>query len=110
MVVGSFFTENIKDGAKAAEIGDYITLKRERYNKFDISAVAVYNRRGIKLGYIAKGQNAAVANVMDSGMAECYGIITSLNKKRSSVGILAELYFICDDDNFMRIQYIIQRS
>ena len=110
MVVGSFFTENIKEGAKSAEVGEYVTLKREKHNKFDVSAVAVYNRRGIKLGYVAREQNAAVANVMDSGLAECYGIITSLNKKRSSVGMLAELYLICDDDNFMRIKYIIQRS
>ena len=111
LIVGSFFTENINEGAKASEIGDEIVLKRERYNKFDVYAVAAYNHRGIKLGYVSKHQNTAVSNIIDSGMvSECYGIITSLNKKRSSVGMLANLFYVCDDDDYLRLIHIIQRS
>lgn len=110
MIVGSFFTDDIVHGAKAVEVDDHVTLKRERYNKFDVSAVAVYNLNGIKLGYLAKGQNAAVANVMDSGMAECFGIIRIVNKKRSSVGMMADIFFTCNDDDFYKLRYIILRS
>ncbi|MBR6645076.1 MAG: HIRAN domain-containing protein [Clostridia bacterium] len=111
LVVGSFFTENINEGAKASEIGDEITLKRERYNKFDKKAVAVYNHRGIKLGYITRHQNTAVANIMDSGMvSECFGIIQSLDKRRTSVGMLASIYYVCEEKDYIKIIYIIQRS
>lgn len=111
LIVGSFFTENINEGAKASEIDDEIVLKREHYNKFDRHAVAAYNHRGIKLGYVSKQHNTAVANIMDSGMvSECFGIIKSLDKRRTSVGMLANIYYVCEEDDYMKIIYIIQRS
>ena len=74
-------------------------------------AVAVYNHRGIKLGYITRHQNTAVANIMDSGMvSECFGIIQSLDKRRTSVGMLASIYYVCEEKDYIKIIYIIQRS
>ncbi len=111
LIVGSFFTENINEGAKASQIDDVIYMKRERYNKFDRYAVAVYNHRGIKLGYVSRQHNTAVANIMDSGMVnECFGVIKSLDKRRSSVGMLASIYYVCEEKDYMKLIYIIQRS
>lgn len=110
IIKGSHFTDNIKDGAKACRHKDIVILKREKYNEFDRFAVAVYNQKGIKIGYISREESAAVANVMDSGMAECFGMIVYINKKRESVGLLANLFFNCEDRDIERVKLIIQRS
>ena len=67
--------------------------------------------RGIKLGYISRNESAAVANVMDSGFAEeCFGEITYINKKRESVGLLADCFFRCEDRYIERLKRLIEES
>ncbi len=109
-ISGSFYTDDIKRGAKSASIGDSIELRREKDNKYDLSAVAVYNEKNIKLGYISKRENAAVAKVMDSGKAYCFGKISHVNIKRSSVGLAARLFFMCDDEHVAELKNIIQQN
>lgn len=48
--------------------GDALTLVREPTNPYDANAVRV-EWRGLKLGYIPRAQNAAVARQMDGGAA-----------------------------------------
>lgn len=108
-ITGSFFTNDISRGAKAIGIGDEITFKRENYNAYDVHAVAAYNDRGIKIGYVSKKENAAIAHIMDSGKAECYGNIVYVNFKRSSVGMLADIFYVCEKEDEAEIADIIQQ-
>ncbi len=111
MITGSYYTDNIKEGAKACRHKDTVFFKREPFNEYDRMAVAVYNQKGIKLGYISRNESAAVANVMDSGFAEeCFGEITYINKKRESVGLLADCFFRCEDRYIERLKTLIEES
>ena len=59
------------DGAavlRSLRAGDRLELVRELANPYDASAVRV-EWRGVTLGYVPRGDNAAVARQMDRGVA-----------------------------------------
>jgi hypothetical protein len=56
---GEFFWEELT-------LGDQLQLSREPDNPYDENAVAIY-REGIKLGYLPRVENIAVARMMDKG-------------------------------------------
>ncbi len=48
-------------------VGDGVTLRREPANAHDRRAIEVFDGAGRKLGYVARGDNSAVARMMDAG-------------------------------------------
>jgi len=46
--------------------GQPLRLVRERRNRHDHRAIAIY-RQGVKLGYVPRGDNPVLANLMDDG-------------------------------------------
>ena len=47
--------------------GDPVRLVREPDNPHDRRAIEVWDEDGFKLGYVARGDNSAVARMMDAG-------------------------------------------
>ncbi len=108
-ITGSFYTDDIANGAKSLHLEEKVFFEREENNAYDINAVAVFNDRGIKLGYVSRKENAAVASIMNSGKAEIFGVISYMNVKRSSVGILADLFYVCRaEDEYIVKDIILQ--
>lgn len=62
------------------KIGDRLDLIREPENKYDTRAVRV-ERRGKKLGYVPRRENADIARLMDSG-SKLEARITRLTESR----------------------------
>ena len=48
------------------QVNDSLMLKRERNNQYDDKAIAVY-WQNLKLGYIPRDENAALAQMLDRG-------------------------------------------
>lgn len=61
---------------------DELQLTREPDNPYDASAVAVYNRKGQKIGFVPRKQNSQLAAEMDRG--ECF--IAYLSDSRLEYG------------------------
>ena len=49
------------------EIGHFLVFKREPQNPHDTLAIAVFDEKGRKLGYVPKAKNEVLARLMDSG-------------------------------------------
>jgi hypothetical protein len=67
----SFFIAGFKhwDGAFALpnlKVGQKLKLKPEPDNPYDPNAIAIY-RKGTKLGFVPRGQNAVMAQLMHFG-------------------------------------------
>ncbi|MBA2920229.1 hypothetical protein GON01_00825 [Sphingomonas sp. MAH-20] len=50
-------------------VGDPVQLRREPTNRYDSRAIEVLDRKGRKLGYIARVDNSAAARLIDAGEA-----------------------------------------
>lgn len=59
--------QDIDETAKKLRFGDRLQLEREPRNHHDKNAIAVYTTDSVKLGYIPKSENYALAKIMDSG-------------------------------------------
>lgn len=51
----------------ALRVGQPLQLRREPDNKYDIYAIEVYTKKGVKLGYVPKQLNQVIATLMDQG-------------------------------------------
>ncbi len=67
-LVGMFWRDDRADLKKSIHIGSELDIVRENDNKYDKNAVAVYNKRGHKLGYISRFQNEELASLLDDGL------------------------------------------
>ncbi len=63
-VVGMDFISGIEEVLSKIGVGDYIHLMLEPDNRYDRNAIAVMFR-GDKIGYIPRGQNEVLANLMN---------------------------------------------
>ncbi len=48
-------------------IGDFLVLKREPKNPHDPLAIAIFDEKGRKLGYVPQAKNEVLARLMDNG-------------------------------------------
>jgi hypothetical protein len=58
------------DAARAVDalsVGDPVQLRREPGNRYDSRAIEVLDRKGRKLGYVARIDNSAAARLIDAG-------------------------------------------
>lgn len=90
----------IRDNTEKA---DELTLKREYDNKYDEFAVAVYDVYGNKIGYLEKGANEQTAFYMDNG-CECIAVVSDIDKKSATVGIMADVFCITDKESMIRLK------
>lgn len=94
-ITGIFQTGRRRAIRDNTEPGDELTLRREYDNKYDEFAVAVYDRYGNRIGYIERRVNEEIAFCIDSGH-ECVAIISDTDKTGATVGILADVFCVCD--------------
>ena len=90
----------IRDNTEKA---DEFSLKREYDNKYDERAVAVYDRYGNKIGYLEKNENEETAFYLDSGY-ECIAVVSDIDKKSATVGIIVDVYCISDTENMKELK------
>lgn len=67
-IAGSQYQDNIEDIVKELTFGDGLKLVREPENPHDHKAIAVNTLNGVKLGYIPRSENHALAEIMDNGI------------------------------------------
>ena len=64
------------------EIGDFLILQRETENPHDVNAVEIYTKSMAKLGYIPRGKNEAITNLLGVGFS-LYARIKSMGEVKS---------------------------
>ncbi|ATS92247.1 HIRAN domain-containing protein [Stenotrophomonas phage DLP4] len=64
-IVGSVHHKGAREAVLELRTDEVLTLRRERANKFDSNAVAVYDACGQMLGYIPRQDAPAIAKVLD---------------------------------------------
>ena len=102
-VVGIYHTGKRRFIRDNTEKEDELTLKREYDNKYDEFAVAVYDRYGNKIGYLEKKENEETAFYLDSGY-ECIAVVSDMDKKSATVGIVVDVYCISDAENMKALK------
>ena len=102
-VVGIYHTGKRIAVRDNTEIGDEFALRRDYDNKYDTSAVAVYNRYNDRIGYLEKRENEETAFYLDSGY-ECVAVVSDIDKKSATVGIVADVFCISDKENMQRLK------
>lgn len=68
-------------------IGDALELRREPDNPYDANAVAVYDSKGLKLGFLPRRSNPPVAKLMDEGRSVTAEIVGVLNGEEDEDGL-----------------------
>lgn len=66
-VAGTTYRENIEEIAEWLETGANLRLQREPENKFDPSAIAVYDAQNNILGYVPRAKNEVLARLLEAG-------------------------------------------
>lgn len=66
-VAGTTYRENIEEIAEWLDAGANLRLQREPENKFDPSAIAVYDAQNNILGYIPRAKNEVLARLLEAG-------------------------------------------
>lgn len=90
-IAGSGFIENLRGADESTSVGDKIELIREPLNQHDTNAIAIYNKTGIKLGYIPKKYNVIPAQLIDSGK-ELFARLYSKRKYTHVLGMSIEIF------------------
>ena len=102
-VVGVYHTGKRRMIRDNTEKEDEQKLKREYDKKYDEFAVAVYDRYDNKIGYLEKRENEETAFYMDSGY-ECIAVVSDIDKKSATVGIVVDVYCISDTENMKELK------
>jgi len=95
-IAGSGFIENLREADESTSVGDKLELIREPLNQHDINAIAIYNKSGIKLGYIPKKHNVIPAQLMDCGK-EVFARLYSKRKYTHVLGMSIEIFVKMSD-------------
>ena len=90
-IAGSGFIENLRGADESTSVGDKLELIREPLNQHDTNAIAIYNKSGIKLGYIPKKYNVIPAQLMDCGK-ELFARLYSKRKYIHVLGMSIEIF------------------
>src|SRR5690554_6401852 len=67
IVAGFFYYQGSMSPHDIVDVGDFLTLKRERDNAYDNYAVQVFSESGKKLGYVPKTYSKAVSQKISEG-------------------------------------------
>lgn len=66
-IAGTTYRENIAEIAETLKAGATLSLQREPENKFDPSAIAVYDSENNILGYVPRAKNEVLARLLEAG-------------------------------------------
>lgn len=66
-IAGTTYRENIAEIAENLKSGADLRLQREPENKFDPSAIAVYDSENRILGYVPRAKNEVLARLLEAG-------------------------------------------
>ena len=66
-VAGTTFREDIAEIEPELQKDELLVLKREPYNEHDKLAIAIYDKRERRIGYIPRKNNEILARLMDAG-------------------------------------------
>ena len=66
-IAGTSFRPAIAEIEHELVIGAKFRLQREPQNKFDESAIAVYDEKNNHLGYVPRAKNEVLARLLDAG-------------------------------------------
>lgn len=90
-VVGIYYRSDKEAILADLKEGDKLFLKRESDNEYDSMAVAVYDSRDRKMGYLPKESNTFMATMMDSGQ-DFIGRLFSFSKSQQNANIAIEIF------------------
>ncbi len=93
-LVGMYWLEDRAKLKRSIAIDSAVEIVRENDNKYDKNAVAVYNSRREKLGYISRFQNEELASLMDDGL-KFTGEVKKIKVK--TTGASAIIAIFCTD-------------
>ncbi len=93
-LVGMFWRDDRSELKRSIHIGSTVTVVRDKDNKHDKNAVAIYNDRGRQLGYISRFQNEELASLLDDGL-HFTGQIKRLRVKTTGASAIIAVY--CTD-------------
>ncbi|WP_137642352.1 HIRAN domain-containing protein [Lactiplantibacillus modestisalitolerans] len=85
-VVGERYAENSAKTLAALEVGVVVLLQREPDNQHDQNAISVWSTAHAQIGYVARYQNQAYAELLDQSEL-LYGTVTKLDRKQQRVQI-----------------------
>lgn len=76
------------------QIGQKLSLKREKGNKFDIYAIAIYYKNK-KIGYIPRDDNREIAKFIDAGYKKIFSMrinrISPDENPENQIGIIIKI-------------------
>ena len=62
--------------AEPLKPGEHLVLKREPENSHDKLAISIVSQDGVKLGYVPREDNSAIARLMDAGKTISAKVVT----------------------------------
>lgn len=95
MIAGTTHVVGIEELEPFLRVGDRLTLHRIPDNPSDPNAIKIYNRDGIKLGYVPRQDNLILARLMDGGK-HLYAKITEKSWRDDWLRIRIQI-FLADD-------------
>lgn len=93
-VVGEHYVDDIEKTLLALHVGMVVLLQREPDNEHDADAISVWTERHDRIGYVARYQNQAYAELMDQGRL-LYGVVSELSREQQRVELV--LWRVADE-------------
>ncbi len=85
-VVGERYVDDIDHSLGQLQTGEAVLLQREADNQYDENAISVWTQRHTQLGYVARYQNQAYAELLDQGQT-LYGVVSELDREQQRLKI-----------------------
>ncbi|RRK10927.1 DNA-binding protein [Lactiplantibacillus garii] len=86
-VVGEHYVADVATTLASLHVGIPVLLQREPDNEHDDNAISVWTREHAQVGYVARYQNQAYAELMDQGKL-LYGVVTQLDREQQRVELM----------------------
>lgn len=90
-IAGSGYVDGITEIFESIEIGDPLTLQREPTNPHDERAIAVYDVKDRRIGYIPRHKNEVFSRLMDAGFI-LYGKLIDMKTPASWPELTLAIY------------------
>ncbi len=90
-IAGTSYVEDIEEIESELIEGDMIVMKREPDNQYDELAILILDKKGRKIGYVPRNNNAILARLMDAGKI-IFAKIISKNRADYWLKIDIEIY------------------
>ncbi len=82
------------------QVGERLTLERDRYNPYDSNAIKVINARGEQIGFISRDVAAQLAPKMDRGVF-CYAVCSAITGDNPGDNLGVNIKVIEDEERII---------